>query len=417
MMHPALCMTHAEKKPDGEPVRGRARAIGTVGGSAWDAAASGVAMPDRAGRCGRRDESADRRRVSDRCEDRGAMARAIYSDRTGRLVGDRRKPWAQAHLLDAQDQGDCSSHAVEQAGGDDAVELSADGASPGREQIHDQHYLAQPQLEAAPCQELQALARCAVSGEANRCGGAVSESPRPSHGAVRGPEDPDPSSGPHAAGIAHEEGAPGHDDPRLQAQRHDLLVRCPGGPAGESGRSVLCPSPPSGVSEILATSGWGIPRPDHAALGDGQLWHPQAYQRAGVAEAPSAICSEFCTDQFQLAQPGATLVWRTHGQSRPTRLIHQRRSLAVLHRCIPGGLERKYQPLGLYRNRRVDPGQACAMSPDSRANQAWLYRASNQKKENQITSYFSDTTLGIVQCAGLCAVSGLTSCLISAPGN
>jgi hypothetical protein len=31
-----------------------------------------------------------------------------------------------------------------------------------------------------------------------------------------------------------------------------------------------------------------------------------------------------------------------------------------------------------------------------------LYRASNQKKENQITSYFSDTTLGIVQCAGFC---------------
>jgi hypothetical protein len=49
------------------------------------------------------------------------------------------------------------------------------------------------------------------------------------------------------------------------------------------------------------------------------------------------------------------------------------------------------------------------MSPDSRANQAWWYRASNQKKENQITSYFSDTTLGIVQCAGFCAETGAVS--------
>jgi hypothetical protein len=85
-------------------------------------------------RYGRRDESADRRRLSDRCEDRGAVARAIYADRTAGLVGDCLRPWAQAHLLGAQDQGDCSSHAVEQAGGDDALELSADGASPGREQ-------------------------------------------------------------------------------------------------------------------------------------------------------------------------------------------------------------------------------------------------------------------------------------------
>jgi len=39
------------------------------------------------------------------------------------------------------------------------------------------------------------------------------------------------------------------------------------------------------------------------------------------------------------------------------------------------------------------------MPPDSRADKAWLYRASNQKKENQITSYFSDTTLAALSVA------------------
>jgi hypothetical protein len=36
------------------------------------------------------------------------------------------------------------------------------------------------------------------------------------------------------------------------------------------------------------------------------------------------------------------------------------------------------------------------MPPDSGADQAWLYRSANQKEEErQITSYFSDTTLGL----------------------
>src|SRR5947207_719794 len=152
----------------------------------------------------------------------------------------------------AQDQGDCPGDAAEQARWDDAVELSADGASAGREQIHGEHHLAQPQLETAPPQELQALARRAVYGEADRCGGAVPESPGRSRGTVHGREDPDPGPGSHAAWIAYEKGPPGDDDPRLRAQWHDLPVRCPGGLAGESHRSVLYPSPPSGVSQIHA---------------------------------------------------------------------------------------------------------------------------------------------------------------------
>src|SRR5947207_7793756 len=46
----------------------------------------------------------------------------------------------------------------------------------------------------------------------------------------------------------------------------------------------------------------------------------KASQRASVAEATSALCP----DQFQLAQPGGTVVRRTHCQSCATRLICQR---------------------------------------------------------------------------------------------
>ncbi len=141
------------------------------------------------------------------------MARAICRDRPRRDVGDCARPWTQAPLLGMQDQGDYPSDAVEQACGDDAVELPADGAGAGREQIHGQHDLAQPQREATPCQAVQAVARCAVSGEAHRCGGTVPEPPGPSLGALRGREDPDPGPGPHATGPTHEEGSSGHDDP------------------------------------------------------------------------------------------------------------------------------------------------------------------------------------------------------------
>ena len=61
---------------------------------------------------------------------------------------------------------------------------------------------------------------------------------------------------------------------RLQAQRHHLFVRRPGGITRQSHRPMLCAPPPSGISEVPASAGCGIPRRPRAALGDGQLRHP-----------------------------------------------------------------------------------------------------------------------------------------------
>lgn len=106
-------------------------------------------------------------------------------------MGDCGGVWTEAHLFMRQDQGDCPSDADDQAQMNESVELPADGASAGREQIHCQQYQAQPEIKAAPGQELQAVARCGVSGGAHRCGGAVSESSGLGSGTVRGREEPD----------------------------------------------------------------------------------------------------------------------------------------------------------------------------------------------------------------------------------
>src|ERR1019366_9859109 len=53
--------------------------------------------------------------------------------------------------------------------------------------------------------------------------------------------------------------------------------------------------------------------------------------------------------------------------------------------------------------------------PDSRADQAGLYRSSNQKNENQITSYFSDTTLALFAlrvCGSLFRPTGSRVCIL-----
>jgi len=52
--------------------------------------------------------------------------------------------------------------------------------------------------------------------------------------------------------IADEERATGHDDPRLQAQRHDLSVRGAGSTAGQGGWPVLQSPSASGVLEFPA---------------------------------------------------------------------------------------------------------------------------------------------------------------------
>ena len=66
--------------------------------------------------------------------------------------------------------------------------------------------------------------------------------------AVRGREEPDPGSGPDPAGLAAQARPRGNDDPRLQAQRNDDVVRCAERVGGHGDRGVHGPAAPPGVS-------------------------------------------------------------------------------------------------------------------------------------------------------------------------
>src|SRR3990172_10087048 len=73
-------------------------------------------------------------------------------------------------------QGHCECDPTNQTQGNDPVELPTDGGKPEGEQVDGQQHLAQPQSQAAPGQELQAVARSSISGKTHRCGRSLSES-------------------------------------------------------------------------------------------------------------------------------------------------------------------------------------------------------------------------------------------------
>ena len=77
----------------------------------------------------------------------------------------------------------------------------------------DPQRLASPPSQAPSCEDLSAVARSEVSGKTDRRGRAVLESAPAGDRAVRGGEESDSGSGPHATGLAAQEGALRDDDP------------------------------------------------------------------------------------------------------------------------------------------------------------------------------------------------------------
>ena len=147
------------------------------------------------------------------------------------------------------------------------------------------------------------------------------------------------------------------------------------------------PSPPSGVSEILATSGWGIPRPDHAALSDGQLRHPQASQRAAWLKRHPRFVAHFVPDQFQLARTSWN-VRLENSRPKPSAAAHSPASPTwsrpSRHSWRPG-------------TKIPTPSSGPQPSSRSRPSLHDVARLSNRprctalepEKENRITDYFS----------------------------
>ena len=101
---------------------------------------------------------------------------------------------------------------------------------------------------------------------------------------------------------------------------------------GDLGRQshwpMLASPSASGVPQILAPLGYRVPREVEAPFGLGQLQHAQASQNGVVAAAASSICPALHSEEFQLAQPSGTVVWRVNPEGCTTRRLCQRRRVA-----------------------------------------------------------------------------------------
>ena len=107
---------------------------------------------------------------------------------------------------------------------------------------------------AASDQDVQGQQRSAFRGEVAGRGGAVSRSARTCFGALRGRKDFDPSVGPHATRPADSSGPLRHDDGRLQAERHDHVVRRDRHGGGQADRNVHGEASASGVDQVFAAN-------------------------------------------------------------------------------------------------------------------------------------------------------------------
>ena len=88
-------------------------------------------------------------------------------------------------------------------------------------------------------------------------------------------------------------------------------------PKRQGCRRMPSETPASGVSEVPATPGPGVPRKSSATPCHGQLRHPQTPEGKGVAETASPVRASLCPHQFQLAQSGGA--WFGHLDSKAIR--------------------------------------------------------------------------------------------------
>ena len=91
-------------------------------------------------------------------------------------LGNSIRARAQTRLPAGEGGRDCGGHAANQTQRNLApLELPDDGAQPAGQQEHRQPHLARTQPQAAPEPDFQTLARPAISGETDRCGGSLFE--------------------------------------------------------------------------------------------------------------------------------------------------------------------------------------------------------------------------------------------------
>ena len=104
---------------------------------------------------------------------------------------------------------------------------------------------------------------------------------------------------------------------------------------------------------------------------------PQPEVRAWLKKHAFRI--PFCTHQFDLAEPGGTLVWTANEQVCSSRLLLQRGGSEKSHPRLSRLVERKSQALCLDRYRGIDHGKAVSLPTDAGKNPTRLYLATEQK--------------------------------------
>jgi hypothetical protein len=201
------------------------------------AGGSGVAGTDRAGGLGWGVEHGDRRAAGIDEADGGDVAGPVCRARFGRAC---RSPASRS----AAGGGSAGGGGPDDGGSAEApwrhaLVFAAVGHGDGDLQCGCRQHLARAPVAALAYRDVQVLRRSGVGCEGPGRGRALPRSAGEGGGGVRGREEPDPGVGPDRADAADRPGPARAAHPRLQAGRHDHVVRRAGGRHGEDHRGRL----------------------------------------------------------------------------------------------------------------------------------------------------------------------------------
>jgi len=266
-----------------------------------------------------------------------AVAAAFFGSAIARVGKGCSPAWAYSEDFGAQ--GACGgrgdySHDPSQR---NALEYKEHGRSSRVERSYDPSDMEAAQSQASLGQNLQAQPRQAFRREAHRRCRSVSESSGQVPGILGRREEPDPGSRPNSAWSSAQKGPLRHDDTRLQAPRHNHLVRGSQYARRQSDRRLHAASSASRVHSIPQQDRRRDPLRYQPASDRGQLWNSQASACEILAPTASTVPSTLYPDFKFLAELGRTVVSRDHRQTPAPWKLPKRTGIDCRHQRIPGG--------------------------------------------------------------------------------
>lgn len=325
----------------------RASNIGYLGTKPFHATATSSTSHDYSHGCKRKKQQGYCRCVESVTPDHTTLARKIFSFAFGWSRKGCATSGSQAPHIVGQNQGRCRSHAPYKAIQCDTLEYAQHGQRSASFGSQYPPYLANAQPKTSFNRNVQTQPRQTLCREADRCCRSLFEPTGKGSGFMRRRKKPDTGLGTHTTGTSPQARNSRTTDSRLQAQRHNDLVRCFKLTRRQSDWRLHAAPPPPRVHPISQEDRCGNTGRSATSFDCGQLFDAQASTGQELVQTASTFSSSFYTDFQFLAQHGRALVPRDYRQAYQARFFFQRSAIDCGNQRVFGKSQSKSESVCL----------------------------------------------------------------------